>query len=114
MHGAFDRGSDADLNHPPWLYQPLQDRVIKDRAVGKSLPEILGPGIDMGIEMDEGRWTASLRQRAKEREGNAVVTAERNQVLDPSGLLFDLREARRNVTKRDRKVADVGREEPPD
>ena len=37
-----------------------------------------------------------------------MVAAERNEVLDPRGLLLDRGQALRNVAKRNREVADVG------
>src|ERR1700675_1617451 len=44
--------ADADLDHPARLDQPLFDGVIEHRAVTIALAESVGPGIDMGIEVD--------------------------------------------------------------
>ena len=82
MHLAFDRRADADLHHSPRLDQPLLNCVIEHRTMGVDLPEILRPGIDMGIEMDQRRRAVPLRQRAKERQRNAVIAAQRDEVLD--------------------------------
>ncbi len=100
MHRTLHRRTDADLNHPPRLYQSFQDGMIENRAVGEGLPE--------GVEMDQSERTLSLCQSAEKRQRDAVVATERDEVLDPTGLLLDVRQAFRDVTQRNRKVANIG------
>ena len=61
----------------------------------------------MSVEMNHCRRAAPLRKRAKKRQRDAVVAAERNQMLDPAGLLLDRRQTFSDVAERDREVADI-------
>ena len=71
------------------------------------LTEIFRPGIDVGIEMNERERAFSPRQRAQQGKRDAVLSAERDEVLDGCGLLLDHLQARRNIAERDAKIADI-------
>ena len=82
--------------------------MIEDRAVAVSLAETVGPGIDVSVEVNERRRAAPFRQRAQERQRDAVIAAQGDEMLDLTRLLLDQRHAADKVAKRDREVADVG------
>ena len=108
VHFALQRRADADLNHSSRFDQAFQDRVIKDRAVGISLPEIPRPCVDVRIEVDQRRRALSFRQRSQQGQGHAVIAAQRDEVCDLTGLLLDALQAAGDVSQRDDEVADVG------
>ncbi len=63
----------------------------------------------MGVEVDEGGGTAApLRQRAQQRQGDAVVASERHQIGESRSGLLDQRQARGDVAERHGEVADIG------
>ncbi len=74
----------------------------------KRLPETVGPGIDVSVEMDERRRAVPVREGAQQRQGDAVVAAERNQVRDLLRLSLDQRHAGRNVAESGGEIADIG------
>ena len=76
--------------------------------MGIDLAEIFRPGVDMRIEMDQRRRAALLGERAEQRKGDAVLAAERDQMIHARCLLLNQREAFRNVAQRDCEVTDVG------
>src|SRR5215467_11221189 len=82
MDIARHRRANSHLDHAMRLNEPFLDRVIEYRTMPKLLPETVGPCIDMSVKMKERRRAVPVRKRAQERQGNAVVAAERNQVLD--------------------------------
>ena len=82
--------------------------MIEDRTVSIGLAEVLRPSIDMRVEMDQCRPIVPLCQRAKERQGNAMITTQRYKVLDVNGLLFDRHQAPGNIAQRDCEVANIG------
>ena len=49
-----------------------------------------------------------LRQSAQQRQGDAVLAAQREQMLDARGLLLDQAQAGRDVAEGDCEIADVG------
>src|SRR5262249_3717645 len=53
VHGASERRANADLHHLPRLHQAFLDGVIEDRAMRLCLPEIIRPGVDMRVEVNE-------------------------------------------------------------
>ena len=81
--------------------------MIKHGAVCVSLAEILRPSVDVRIEMDHGGRRMPFRQRAKERQRDAMIAAKRDEVFDRGGLLLDRRQALGDVAERDREVADI-------
>ena len=105
---APHRRADADLDHPARLDQPFFDGVVEHRTVAVALSERVGPGIDMGIEVDERCRPVAPAQRAQQRQGDAVVAAQRDQVREPGGGFLDQRQAGRNVPQREAEIADVG------
>ena len=100
--------ADADLDHPARLEQPFFDGVIKHRAVTIALAESVGPGIDMGIEVDERRRPAASAERAQQRQGDAVVATQCDEVRNAGGGFLDQRQAGRDVPQRDGEITDVG------
>ncbi len=74
------RRADADLDHAARFDQAFLDGVKEHRAVGERLTEIVGPGVDMGIEMHERRadprFFASARNSANV---TAMFAAQRRQ-----------------------------------
>ena len=100
---ALDRGADADLHHTPRLDQSFVDGVIEHRAVRIDLAEIVGPGVNVGVEMNECARAAPLRERAQERQRDAVLAAERDEVRDRARLSFDQREACGDIAECDAK-----------
>ena len=88
--------------------QALLDRVKERRAVAPGEAETLGPGIDMGVEMDERQRTCAARQSPQQRQGHGVVAAQCDKMAEWCGLLLDPRQAPRNVAMGDREIADVG------
>ena len=79
--------------------------------MGVSLPEIVRPGIHMGVEVNEREHAAPFRQRAQQRQRDPVVAAERDQMLDRARLFLDPLEAAEEIAERDLEVADVGERE---
>ncbi len=75
MNLARYRRADADLNHLVRDNEALLDGMVENRGVSVSLPEIVGPGIDVRIEVNKRDRAAPFRQRAKERQRDAVVAA---------------------------------------
>ena len=108
MNLARYRRADADLNHLVRHNEALLDGMVEDRGVSVSLPEIVGPGIDVRIEVNKRDRAAPFRQRAKERQRDAVVAAQRDEMLDLLRPLLDQRHAGDQVSEREREVADVG------
>ncbi len=76
--------------------------------MGIGLPEILRPGVHMGVEVDERARAAAFGQRPQQRQRDAVIAAERDQVRDRTGLLLDPRQAAEEIAERDGEIADVG------
>src|SRR5258708_40121032 len=72
------------------------------------MPESAGGCIEWGVEMGEGGRAMPARQSAQQRQGHAVVAAERNQVPDLVRLSLDQRQAGRNVAESGGEIADVG------
>jgi hypothetical protein len=62
----------------------------------------------MRIEMDQCRPIVPLCQRAKEWQGNAMITTQRYKVFDVNGLLFDRHQAPGNIAQRNSEVANIG------
>src|SRR6202022_1181233 len=81
--------------------------VIKYRTKSIGLTEIVRPGIDVGVEMNERQRALAPRQRTQQGERDAVLSPERHEVVDGGGLLLDGLEARRNIAERDTKIADI-------
>ena len=108
MDLARHRRADSNLDHAARLDEPFLDGVVEHRAMPKRLPETVGPGIDVSIEMEERRRAVPVGQCAQQRQGNAVVAAERNEVLDLVRLSLDQRHAGRNVAESGGEIADVG------
>ena len=82
--------------------------MVEHRAVSVRLPEIVGPGIDVRIEVNQRGRAPPFRQRAQQRKGDAVIAAQGDEVFDLARLFLDQREAGHKVSERDGKVADVG------
>ena len=89
---ARHRRSDADLNHSARIDQALLDRMVEHRAVSVRLPETVGPGIDVRIEVNKRGRAPLFRQRAEQRKRDAVITTQGDEVFDLACLL--LRSAR--------------------
>ena len=83
------------------------DGVIEYRTMCIGLTKIVRPGIDMGVEMNERERALAPRQRPQQGERDAVLSSKRHQVVDGGGLLLDDLQARRNITERDTKIADI-------
>ncbi len=63
----------------------------------------------MRVEMHQGERPAEpLRQGTQQRQGDAVLSPQREQVLDAGRLLLDALQAGRDVAEGGRKIADVG------
>ena len=94
------RRADADLHHAARIDQPLLDRVIEHRAVRIALPEIVRPGVDMGVEVHQ-RQRAAARCASARSSGSviAVVAAQRDQMRERGRLLLDQREALRGYRR---------------
>ncbi len=104
LHGR----ADADLDHPARLEQAFLDGVVEHRAVTVALAERVGPGVDMGIEVNERYRSVAPAQGAQQGQGDAVVAAQRHQMLEPERGFLDPRQAGRDVPQGDREVTDVG------
>jgi hypothetical protein len=73
------------------------------------LSEIVGPGIDVRIEVDQPqRPIVTSSPSAQQWKRDAVLAAERDQVPDRSGLLLDQFQASGDIAKRDREISNVG------
>ena len=87
----------------------LLDRVIEHRAVRVRLTEIVRPGVDVGVEMHQREAAADpARQRTQQRQGDAVLAAQGNQMAKPRHLLLDQLQAGRYVAEGKPEIADVG------
>ena len=66
----------------------------------------------MRVEMHQRERAAEpRRQRAQQRQGDAMLAAQRQQMLDARRLLLDALQAGRDVAERDGEIADVGKVE---
>ena len=84
--------------------------MVEDRAVREGLAEIVRPGVDMGIEMHEREAGCRAgRQRAQQRQGDAVLAAQAEQMRQPRGLRLRCAQAEAGMSPRAiAKVADIG------
>ena len=57
-HVALNRRADPDLDHAAGIDKAFLDGVIEYRAMREGLTEIVRPGINMGVEMNERERTA--------------------------------------------------------
>src|SRR5262249_19681196 len=105
---APDRRANADLNHTRGIDQTLLDGVIEEGAMSVLLPEGVGPGVHMGIEMHESKRALSFRYRAQQGKRDRMVAAEGDQMPAFRGLGLDELEAAQRITQRDLEIADVG------
>jgi hypothetical protein len=55
---------------------PGPDRLVEHRPVVDPLHVVVGPGVGMGVEVDEGDGAELLGIGAKDREGDVVVAPE--------------------------------------
>jgi hypothetical protein len=85
----------------------LLDGVIEHRTMRIGLTKIVRPGIDMGIEMNERERALAPCQRPQQGQRDTVLSSKRHEVVDGGSLLFDDLQARRNITERDTKIADI-------
>ena len=107
-HVALNRRANTDLDHPARIDEAFVDGVIEHRTMRKGLAEIIRPRIDMSVEMNERERTVSLRASARNKgERDAVLPAERYEVVDACGLILDQLQARSNIAERDTKIPDI-------
>src|SRR6266496_5045345 len=78
---ATDGRADADLDHARGIDQTLLDGIEEDRAMTVFLAEGIGPGIDMGIEMDEAHRPMPFGERAQQRQRDRMIAAQGEQML---------------------------------
>ena len=88
---AVHRAADADLHDRRGIDQAFGDRVIERRAVKELRPEILVPRVDVRVELDEAERAVPGRERAQDRQRDAVVAANDHR---PRARLHDLLHAR--------------------
>src|ERR1019366_4241022 len=98
---------DPDLDHSAGIDEVFLDGMIEYRTMRIGLTEIIRPGIDMGVEMNERERALAPRQRPQQGERDAVLSTKRHEVVDGSGLLLDGLQTRWNITERDTEIADI-------
>ena len=108
VHCAVHWRANTDLNGAARIDQTLLDRMEKRRAVPEAQPEALGPGIDMGVEMDERQRAGAHRQRSQQGKGDRMIPAERDEMVDWPRLRLDRRQRTLDIPVRDPEVADIG------
>ena len=73
------------------------------------LAEIDLPGVEMRVELHQADRPAEPPcERAQQRQGDAMLAAETDQMTDACRLLFDARQAGLDIAERDRELANVG------
>ena len=77
---ALHRRANADLDHAARIDDAFVDRMIEHRAMRIGLAEIIGPCIDVGVEMDQRQRAASFRAGAQERQRDSMVAAKRYEM----------------------------------
>ena len=82
--------------------------MIEDRAVRLRLPEIVRPGVDMRVEVNERDRAVPLRECAQQRQRDAVIAAERDEMRDTGRLLLDQRQALGDIAERNGEIANIG------
>ncbi len=89
--------------------QLLLDGVEEHRAVRIALAEIVGPGVDMRVDVHQRERTSALFGGGpQQRQCDGVIAAQRDEVCDRRGLFLDERQALRDVAERNPEIADVG------
>ena len=81
----------------------------ENRAVSIGLTEIVGPSVNVGVEMHQSeRSTVPFGGSTQQRKCHSVIAAERDKVTNGRCLFLYERQASLNVAERDTEVADVG------
>ena len=65
---AVDRSADADLNEAPAVHKSFFDGAAEWRAVKILAAEVLIPGVDVGVELDQSERPMPLCERAEDRQ----------------------------------------------
>ena len=70
------RRADADLHRFRGVDQPQLDRLVDEGAVVDPLEIVVGPGIGMGVELDQRQGAVFLGIGLEDREGDEMVAAQ--------------------------------------
>ncbi len=66
-------GANADLNRTRRLYQPLLHRLVEHGAVIDPAHVVIGPGIGVGIELDQRKGAVFRRMGPQDGEGDVMI-----------------------------------------
>ena len=107
VHGA----ADADLDVLRGSDDLLFDGATERRPVEVLAAEVVTPGVDVRVELDERQRPVLLRNRAQARQRDRVIAADdqrrRAGVEDPRHPAFDRRVGRLNAHRRRVDVAGI-------
>jgi hypothetical protein len=106
---TLHRRANADLDHAARVDQSFLDRVIEHRTMSMVLAEIGGPGVHVCVEMHQGETVAhAASQGAQQRQRDAMLAAQRQQVAEARCLLLDQVQARGDVAQCELEIANIG------
>ena len=70
---VLDDGSDADMGRMRHVDQPLPDGGVTERAVVDPGRVVIGPGVGMGIDLDQRERPVFRRMRAQDRQRDGMI-----------------------------------------